>query len=100
MRFGYGSLYKYNLFGYISSDPEQLRNPEIDPVGDNDLYLQDIEGDVVICWGSWNKIPEVKQRADKVRAMLCKPFYCFGKNQDGEPKHPLYLPKTTRLEVY
>lgn len=98
--FGYGGLYKYNLFGYISSDPEQLRNPDIDPIRDNDIYLQEIYGDVVICWGSWNKIPEVRMRADKVRSMLKPPIYCFGRNQDGEPKHPLYLPKTTKLEIY
>lgn len=98
MGWGYGALYKYNLFAFISSDPKALcSNP--DPIGpDNNGYLKNLKGDVLICWGSWN-MSFIWMRAALVKQILKNP-YCLGRNPDGEPKHPLYLPSTTKLERY
>jgi hypothetical protein len=95
---GYDELYKYNLCGFISSNPKVLCSSP-DPVGpENNLYLKNIKGDVLICWGSWN-IPFIRMRAALVKQILKNP-YCLGRNPDGEPKHPLYLPASTKLESY
>jgi hypothetical protein len=101
LAWGYDEFYKYNLFGKVTPDPKELLWPETDPVGaENDEYLRKIDGLVVICWGSWYPLLKIKffDRVQKTLRNLPKPLYCFGRNSDGEPKHPLYLPASTKLE--
>ena len=105
---GYGGLCKYNLFAKVTPNPKRLGPPEIDPIGpENDLFLftlAEVLADTVFCWGSWNgRAPGFKVRADELRKIFTdahKQVYCFGTNQDGEPKHPLYLPSDAKLIRY
>lgn len=98
---GYGEFHMLNLFAFVSSDPRQLCFPTLDPVGvENDGYLKSLCPEIVACWGSWGKLHiGIESRAKQVRRLLVDPW-CFGVNKDGEPKHPLYLPKTAQLERY
>ncbi len=94
-RWGYGGLCMMNLFALVSSDPKRLLTCD-DPVGDNDRWLEQTFQkcqDVVFAWGAF---PEAKQRAEKVMKMF-PTATCLGINQDGSPKHPLYLPKNTSM---
>lgn len=86
---GYGGFYMTNLFGLISSNPENLRSCP-DPVKDNDYFLKAARAEtqeVVFCWG---KFPMAVYRAKQIRGYFDE-AYCFGKNKDGSPRHPLYL---------
>lgn len=98
---GYGEMHKLNLFALVSSDPRKLSYPESDPVGpENDAHLKALFPEIVIDWGSWGQLHiGVEARSATVLRYFANP-YCFGRNKDGEPKHPLYLPATTKLERY
>jgi hypothetical protein len=106
LAWGYDELYKYNMFAKVTPNPKELCYPETDPVGpSNDKYLKGLKGDILICWGSWGKLGGkysfgIKNRAYEVKLMFMgRPdCYCLGHNQDGEPKHPLYVLASKKLE--
>lgn len=93
---GYGGLEVVNLFALMATDPQQLK-AAIDPIGQAcDQYLLDAvrrADRVVIAWGNWGSL---QQRDQAVLALLAPkmPLYCLGMNRSGQPRHPLYLPKT------
>ena len=105
-RWGYGSLWVTNLFAFRSTEPEGLFDVN-DPVGDeNDYYIQFTanfcyeRGGLTVC--AWGSIPILRRilpiRAQQVKDMLrhsgAIQLYCLKQNKDGQPAHPLYLPKT------
>jgi len=96
---GYDGYIMGNIFAYISTDPRSLKviaevgNPIGNPPALNDEYLRSMAkvGDLVVAaWGTWGKFWD---RGEHVLKMLqeIKPVYHLGLNQDGSPKHPLYL---------
>ncbi len=93
---GYGALVMTNLFAWRETSPTlMMKQPQ--PVGpENDFHLLSVAvkaGCVVIAWG---KDGDYLGRGGKVRRMLKDNgvrFDCLGRCQNGEPKHPLYLPK-------
>ncbi len=96
IKWGYGEMHMLNLFAFVSTDPGMLYlcNNE-SPVGEeNDRYLKALAPEIVACWGNHGGI---NGRAEAVRRLLTDP-YCFGVNKNGQPKHPLYLPATAKLE--
>jgi hypothetical protein len=99
---GYGEMHKLNLFAFCSSDPRSLCWPNPDPVGPkNTAYLISLYPEIVVDWGSWGKLHiGIEARGETVLHLLRKPLYCFGRNKDGSPKHPLYLPSTSKLEEW
>ena len=92
---GYGRLEVTNLFALVSTDPAGLYACP-DPVGpDNDAAILDAvgaEGALVLCaWGTHGAHQSrAKAVVDLLRDAAITP-YCLGLNQDGSPKHPLYL---------
>lgn len=95
--FGYGAFDLLNLFALRATDPRKLQEHS-HPVGpENDDWLFGQVGDVVVCWGT----PGVYlDRGRYVANRIKQQLYCFGINQNGTPKHPLYLPKDTVLRRY
>lgn len=95
---GYDGLFMANIFAFRSTDPGRLRR-EIDPIGpDNDCHIQAMmakSGLIIAAWGNHGILHD---RAAAVRQLLPagKRLHCLGRNQSGEPKHPLYLAKTER----
>lgn len=94
VQMGYGGLRVANIFAYRSTDPFALYELE-DPVGpENDAaILGATEGaGIVIC--AWGKHGNYRGRGQQVREMLARagvrPHY-LQLNQDGTPKHPLYV---------
>ena len=89
-RTGFGGFLMANLYAYVSTDPKTLLG-DGDFVGElTNYYLkQMIEmSERQLCgWGSFK--PVVK-RAPEVLDMIKEP-YCLGVNNDGQPKHPLYI---------
>ena len=97
---GFGGLTTCNLFGLISPYPEDLKRAA-DPLGDNDRHLllaAQKAGRIVCCWGAF----DVGDRAKDVCGWLLEGYelHCLGTNQDGSPKHPLYLKGSTALEPF
>lgn len=95
-REGFGALLAGNLYALVSSIPSPLTWRD-DAVGsETDEYLRQMIGmsrRVLCAWGSF---PAASKRAATVLAMVPEP-YCLGTNSDGQPKHPLYIPYSTKM---
>lgn len=104
----YGGLLMLNLLAYRSTDPRKLLKQ---PVGEvqgegntaamiNAWQQADL---VVAAWGAWGS-----RFLDRTRELLRifslqskhQHLYCLGMTKDGQPKHPLYLPKSATPVVY
>lgn len=116
-RWGFHRYVKANLFGFRSTDPLGLAHAK-DPVGPQNLTTildqAHTASLIVLCWGD-GKGGKVKQLIQTeslaLQAELCRvltrvaglldeaptPVRCFGVTQNGNPKHPLYLPKVSEL---
>lgn len=85
---GFGGFFMLNLFALVSPYPDDLKKCE-NPIMDNDKYLMEYSEKstkIIYCWGNFK---EAQDRARQVAAMFPQP-YCFVKNKNGSPKHPLY----------
>ena len=102
-RWEYGSLRVVNLFGYRTPHPAELKTVD-DPVGsENDDYLIEAVEQaqrVVLAWGNWG---DLKGR-DRTVLTLLKPYRdklsCLQNNQSGQPRHPLYIKRSTPLQRF
>lgn len=98
---GYGGHCMTNMFAYVSSDPQDLRvfSRPLSSIGpENDAWLAYLaaHSDIVVaCWGHW----DFPGRAETVRNLIPH-LYCFGLTKQGQPKHPLYLPRGTKVREY
>jgi len=92
----FGGMLVGNLFAYRATDPKDLTECE-EPVGRfNNYWLEIMSQKVsikVACWGAHGTL----LKRDKQVLSMLDSFFIFGLNQDGTPKHPLYLPADTGL---
>ncbi len=97
-RWGYGSIALFNLFAFRATDPRQLRRVA-DPIGpENDSYIRTLASAcdlIVVGWGNHGSY--LGRGGEVLRLLEGKQVYCFGKTRSGQPKHPLYLPKSQTL---
>jgi hypothetical protein len=96
---GFGAVEIVNLFAYRTPQPQRLRQIA-DPIGcDNDKYLIQASRRsrfLVLAWGNWGSLIN---RGQAVRNLLAtSDCRCFGFTRFGQPRHPLYLPKSSKLE--
>lgn len=95
---GFGAVAVVNLFALRSTDPQMLYQVE-DPVGpDNDaaIVAACTAAPMVIC--AWGNHGQHRERAEHVIGMLRGlhvPLYALRVNQDGSPRHPLYVSNDT-----
>ena len=88
----YGGVSIYNIFAYRSTDPKGLKLID-DPVGpDNDEWLKIATGSAALCVAAWGNHGAYQNRSKKVIDITYN-LATFGLTKQGEPKHPLYLPK-------
>lgn len=100
---GYGHLWKLNLFSLKSTDPKVLYEAETPQHPDNICSLKAVRGKVDLCvvaWGHHGAKIQPEQQWPLLVAKILEPVYCFGLTANGQPKHPLYLPKDTKLIPY
>jgi len=96
-RWGYGRIDVCNLFAWRSTDPHALKWVG-DPVGpDNLAHIKEASAgaaEVICAWGC--NVPTAHQIwPDRVCETLDRVLRCLGRNIDGSPKHPLYVPRVT-----
>lgn len=109
---GFGGVVLVNLFAWVSKNRGTLlagREDRIGPKNDRTIETaaclvaygpkgsMDAAGRFVVAWGAHEAVTE---RGASVLQMIndeCPdlPLWCLGTNQDGTPKHPLYLAGST-----
>lgn len=101
----YGALYMANLFAFRSTDPGTMMIAG-DPVGpDNDAWLRALSAMAHMTVAAWGvhgsyRAPFSPGPRDLEVGPLLPEVRCLGKNRDGSPRHPLYLPAATIPELY
>ena len=94
-KFDYGGFFVGNLFTYITPNPKTL-DTSIGLTNKNLNILHNLVSKVdkvVYAWG--NSIEE----PNEFKKFISGPM-CFGKNLNGTPSHPLYLPSSSKLESF
>ncbi len=95
---GYGGMYMVNLFAYRATNPKELMKTE-SPIGpSNNHYLQRYVDPIsfnIACWGTRGVYLNRGQQVRDILGDNC--LHCFGLTKNGQPRHPLYLPKKTEL---
>lgn len=102
----YDGIDVVNLYALRATNPAELRAVH-DPYGPEqydhlDAFCQQYGGDVIVAWGN-NAERAAVQLFWHVLGRHIRPdivISCFGTNKNDSPKHPLYLPKTTKLAPY
>ncbi len=100
---GYGKLVMANLFAFRSTDPTLLLRIKDDPVGpENDKHLLSLAADaiIIIAWGANGACTYRSGHVLNLLEGAGSKIYCLGKTKHGHPKHPLYLPKTTKPVLF
>lgn len=102
-RLGFNCFYMANLFSYRATDPKDMKASS-EPIGkDTDAHLWHLceTAEVIIfCWGNHGSYMGRSQEVKEMLEPFKRKIKCFGLNKSGEPKHPLYLAKTTKLVDY
>ncbi len=116
---GYGGIFFANLYSFrtpyvtrkqwedakamgiedVESFPPLLDNMHrvSDKMTDQALKEMIALSEKVVCaYGAWDFTGE---RAKEVLSFISQP-YCMGLNANGSPKHPLYLSKETKLQLF
>lgn len=100
LQWGFGSVVFVNLFAIRSPDPDVIRKVR-DPIGPgNDRHIIDQwqKADEIVC--GWGTKGRYLNRDAEVCAMFGRSLYCLGTNDDGTPKHPLYLKANLKPKPY
>ena len=101
-QWGYGGMEIVNLFAYRATDPKKFKQVN-DPVGpDNDSFIGLAEERNAMVVAAWGVHGTYRDRVTEVLALrhFVEKWFCLGMTKHGEPRHPLYLAKTTRLDPY
>lgn len=94
-----------NVFALRATDVREIgRHPH--PIGGDWRHHVDqiiAEADVLVpCWGSTDKVPaSLRSHFDTTLGILLtsgKPVKCWGHTASGDPRHPLMLAYSTRLQ--
>ena len=100
---GFGGLYAGNLFSIVSAHPRILLTPAAaeKPGGLNDVAIKEMNklcSTVLVGWGEWGK--NIGLRPNEVITLVGERTFCLKINKSGEPCHPLYQPRDSKLILY
>lgn len=96
---GYPGYDLYNVGAGRATDPRDWLAMD-DPIGpDNDFYLTlaACRPLIVVGWGN-NAPADLVARAVNILTQGGAELWCLGVNDNGSPKHPLYIPYSARLQ--
>lgn len=105
-REGFFRYVKVNVFDYVATDPSALVSvPGLAQSADNLDLVRDLAeraAIVVCCWGRVDR--RLSHYVDEMARVLwiIRPgnLWCLGRCADGSPRHPLYMPRSARLEKW
>lgn len=95
---GFGGLIKLNAYGWRATSPEEMKKQGVAAIGDlNDYWIQEVwkvfgpagRDQIGLSIGSWGR-HDFLNRGEIIREYISD-LHHFGLNQNGTPKHPLYL---------
>jgi hypothetical protein len=108
---GLGGLVMTNLFAFRATDPIDMK-ASVDPIGpDNDNWLVDIatakreltfgvRPKVLAAWGTHGGWLGRDDEVVKLLVTRGVDLHCLVKTKHGFPKHPLYVKRDTRPQIY
>ncbi|MEO0455646.1 MAG: DUF1643 domain-containing protein [Cyanobacteria bacterium P01_A01_bin.114] len=95
---GYSVLEVVNLFAYCTADPKVLKTVQ-EPIGEECdralLAAAESATQIILAWGNWGQLLQRDQTVLKLLANCAPKMYCLGMTQAGQPRHPLYIKRTT-----
>lgn len=99
-----GRLVMTNIFAYRATVPQDMMGMHRFARGvKNDEHILREAQKAQIVVAAWGIHGAFRNRGQEVLKMLVDHgvmVHCFGLTQAGHPKHPLYLPKNTPLEMW
>ncbi len=101
-KWGFGAIEVVNLYAYRSTRPRDLWQAD-DPVGlHNDSHIKRAVSRCRSCVVAWGNLPPARlERAKTVLKLLKgKKLLCLGLTKLQQPRHPLYLIETSKLEDF
>jgi hypothetical protein len=104
-QWGFSKMYMGNLFSYVTAYPKELTEDNcLKNDAENKQALAKMAQEsfrVVLCWGNNGWIRnQGKEIAEYIDTQCTLSPVCFGINKNGQPKHPLYLPKNAEVMKY
>lgn len=100
---GFPAMTVVNLFSLCSADPRALDRDEVAEADANaDVVARTVAGApvAVVAWGRIGARRAARSRARAVLAERTSGYCCLGVNGDGSPRHPLYVPAATGLQIW
>ena len=98
-KWGYGGITVGNIFAYRATNPKDMLAAD-DPIGpENNLYLESLSLEAALTACAWGNYGIYLDRAKEVIKLLTKPC-CLGLTKSRQPKHPLYLRKDSKREIF
>jgi len=98
-RWGFDLFYMLNAYGFRATDPAEMKRSS-DPVGsDNDTTISAVSRDCELIVAAWGVHITDERERDVLRA-IDRPVHCLGRTKHGRPRHPLYLRKDTKTELF
>lgn len=103
-RWGFGGFYMLNALSLRATDSRELE--EFPPnLPENDAWIRRIVADaarVVVAWGAPGHRNGRSAVLEAILRESCSPdiVFCFRRNQDGSPRHPLYQKRDAILTPY
>jgi hypothetical protein len=99
-QWGMGGLLMGNLFAWRDKDPSVL--PKLaEPIGaENDVWLIRMRDASQMVLGAWGRNGDVDIRRTAAVLEMFPEIHHLGLTANGHPRHPLYLPKTLRPEIF
>ena len=94
---GFGSLVVVNLYALRSTDPDELLRSKIDPTGPENAVF--VRKELSLCAqqiAAWGAHPAARGQFSNLYGELL----CLGRTKSGEPRHPLYVRKDAKLELW
>lgn len=92
----YDGFVMLNLFAFRATLPAVMK-AAADPIGaENDAIIRryaQAAGCVVACWGAHGEHLGREQQVLAMLRSLDVEIHCLGRNANGSPRHPLYLPE-------
>ncbi len=91
-----------NLFAFRATDPAKMKSCQSPHGFQNDKFIKSVAKKskmVVVAWGNHGTHCARDKEVLKILRAINQPF-CLGITKSGNPKHPLYIKRTTKPKLF